>query len=500
MAYQLTEENIKHATLSFLKTYYKNNSSRGFGETVATLDMQAGDGIIADGYIKFSIEHDPIAGLSGKAAEKAILEDKNVGKKKGKSFLATFEATSQKTAQEIQYSVQNTLLVFDALAVASMVAAASYGYNYMNDQFTLNQLGIFKFFMGFFAVMLATVIIYVLTLRKLARYHHIHALAQFKKYHADEQWVSYGEDVFANPQNKYLVELKKQCIRQGFGLISVDKDLQPSLVMTPAREMKKKKSRKILNFSETGLTTNKAFKWVSGIKIPRYKSPIDRTDYTRFTKSYWKQGFTILAMLFVMGEIYIVEKKNPNIVYADEQKYQEELKKIAANKAEEPKEYLIIGEEKDIYTDGTDSDQLEDSNKKVAKTKTKVTQKPKTSTKKPKTAKLDALIISTGMGEFVSYDCSRLSAIKGTNFLVQISTATNRTAAIRKVKAFNESGFKANAVWLGCFLNKKIYVIYLDDIYDDKSKATERLEKYQKLLIAKNQNPDTAVLRSIQGK
>jgi len=500
MAYQLTEENIKHATLSFLKTYYKNNSSRGFGNTVATLDMQAGDGIIADGYIKFSVDHDPIAGLSGKDAEKAILEKKTDVKKSSKSFLATFEATSQKTAQEIQYSVQNTLLFFDALAVASMVAAASYGYNYMNDQYTLNQLGTFKFFMGFFAVMLATVIIYILALRKVSRYHHIHALAQFKKYHADEQWVSYGEDVFANPENKYLVELKKQCIRQGFGLISVDKNLQPSLVMTPARKMKKKNRRKIMSFAETGLKGNKAFKWVSGIKVPRYKSPIDRTDYTRFTKSYWKQGLTILAMLFVMGEIYIEEKKNPNIVYADEKKYQEELKKIAANKIEEPKEYLIIGEEKDIYTDGTENDKLEVSTEKIANTKEKINQKLRTNTQKPKTAKLDALIISTGMGEFVSYDCSRLSAIKGTNFLVQISTATNRTTAIRKVKTFNESGFKANAVWLGCFLNKKIYVIYLDDIYDDKSKATERLEKYQKLLIAKNQNPQTAVLRSIQGK
>ncbi len=500
MAYHLTEENIKHTTLSFLKTYYKNNSSRGFGNTVATLDMQAGDGIIADGYIKFSVEHDPIAGLSGKEAEKAILEGKTNTKKVSKSFLATFEATSQKTAQEIQYRVQNTLLILDALAVASMVAAASYGYNYMNDQYTLNQLGVFKFFMGFFGVMLATVIVYVLTLRKVARYHHIHALAQFKKYHADEQWVSYGEDVFANPQNKYLVELKKQCMRQGFGLISVDKDLQPSLVMTPARKMKQKKGRKILNFSETALAKNKAFKWVSGIKVPRYKSPIDKTDYTRFTKSYWKQAVTILAMLFVMGEIYIEERKNPDIVYADEKKYQEELKKIAANKTEEPKEYLIIGEEKDMYTDGTQIDQTEIVDKPITKAKAKVTQTPKPIPKKPKTAKLDALIISTGMGEFVSYDCSRLSAIKGTNFLVQISTATNRTEAIRKVRTFNENGFKANAVWLGCFLNKKTYVIYLDDIFDNKSKATERLEKYQKLLIAKKQNPQTAVLRSIQGK
>ncbi|MEM1120736.1 MAG: hypothetical protein AAGJ18_09825 [Bacteroidota bacterium] len=495
MAYHLTEDNIKHATLSFLKSYYKNNSSRGFGETVATLDMQAGDGIIADGYIKFSIDHDPLEELSGKDAEKAVLEGKTETKKSRKSFLATFEATSQNTAQEIQYQVQNTLLFFDALAAASIVAAISYGYNYMNDQFTLNQLGTLKFFLGFLAVLIASTIIYILICRKFSRYHYIYALAQFKRYHADEQWVAYGEDVFANPNNKYLIELKKQCIRQGFGLISVDQDLQPSLVMTPARERTRKNKRKKLTFSASQIAHKKGFKWVSGLKVPKIKSPVDPKNYTRFTQSYWKQILTVLAMLFVIGEIYIVERKNPNIVYADEKEYTEELKKIAANKTEEPKEYLIIGEEKDIYQDGSEAIAKE----VIKPEKKKAIVVPQKTNPKPKTAKLDALIISTGMNEYVSYGCSRLSAMKGTNFLVQIATATNRTSAIQKVIAFNERGFKANAVWLGCFLNKKIYVVYLDDIFDDKTKATERLEKYQRLLIAKKQNPKDAVLRAIQG-
>ena len=104
------------------------------------------------------------------------------------------------------------------------------------------------------------------------------------------------------------------------------------------------------------------------------------------------------------------------------------------------------------------------------------------------------------MEEYVSYDCRRLAAIKGTNYLVQIATANNSTDAIRKVKSFNESGFRANAVWLGCFLNKKNYVVYLDDIYNNKNAATVRLEKYQKLLIAKNKSAKTAVLRAIEAK
>ena len=498
MAYQLTEDNIKHSTLSFLKTYYKNNSSRGFGETIATLNMQAGDGIIADGYIKFSVDEDPIAELSGNQAEEALLADKKDTPQKKSTFLATFEATSQATAEEIQYSVQNKLLFLDALAIASMVAAGAYGYNYMNDQYTVNQLGTFKFFAGFIGVLMVTLIAYMLLFRKISRYHHIHALAQFKRYHADEQWVSYGEDVFANPNNKYLVELKKQCIRHGFGLISVDQNLQPSLVMTPARDMKKNNHLKVKEFAANKLKDKKAFKWVDSIKIPNFKAPIETADYTRFTKSYWKQIAVTLAMGVVIGDIYYEEQKNPNLIFADEKAYQKELAEKAKNIKKEPTDYLVENEEGDLVL-------YSELNKESIETKTitpkKSTKIPTpTPTTRPKTSKQDALIIATGMEEYVSYDCRRLAAIKGTNYLVQIATASNSTEAIRKVKSFNENGFRANAVWLGCFLNKKNYVVYLDDIYNNKNAATIRLEKYQKLLIAKNQSAKTAILRAIEGK
>jgi len=513
MPYQLSEENIKHATLSFLKTYYKNNESRGFGNTEASLDMQAGNGIIADGYLKFSVEDDPIANLSAKDAEKAILDTKDTKPKTKKTFLATFEATSQGTAEEIQYRVQNTLLFFDALAIASIIAATSYGYNYMNDQFTLNELGTFKFFGGFVLVVLASMIGYALIFKYLSRYHHIHALEQFKRYRADEQWVSYGEDVFANPGNKYLVELKKQCIKEGFGLISVDQGLQPSLVMTPARKEGKKDKRKARIFSAEKITNQKAFKWIGGIKMPignikiptgglkmpTFKTPtINTDDYTRFTKSYWKQGAVIAAMLFVMWEIYSEERKNPNLIYVDESKYQEELLKNKSTSMPEPMDYLVETE------DGTFVLNSELERKKAANDKKKrSTSSPKIPIKNkvaPKTSRQDALIISTGLSQYVSYDCNRLSAMVGNNFLVQIATANNSTEAIQKVNTFNENGFKANALWLGCFLNKNIYVIYLDDIFNDKNAATVRLEKYQKLLIAKKQDPKTAVLRAIEGK
>lgn len=522
MAYQLSEDNIKHATLSFLKTYYKNNSSRGFGDTVATLDMQTGDGIIADGYLKYSVNDDPIAGLSSKDAEKAILDGKVKAPTKKSSFLATFEATSQATAEEVQYDVQNTLLTFDAMAIASIVAAGSYGYNYMNDQFTLNQLGTFKFFGGFLLVMIASTIAYILIFRKLLpRYRYIYALAQFKKYHANEQWVSYGEDVFANPDNKYLLELKKQCIRQGFGLIAVDKGLQPSLVVTPRREESKKNKYKIREFTSQsnkakkeskwlkkfkgikglpkfkGLPKIQSLSWFKKFKLPSFKAPIeiDKEDYNRFSKSYWKQIGVIFAMLFVMGEIYLEELKNPNLVYADESRYESIVTNETKNNRPEPFDVLVENDETA-------------ENQKIKKNKPAPTKKVKSTTlaatapqTKVKTNPINAFIISNGLGEYMSYGCDRLSGIKGNNFLVQLDIATSSTEAVRKVKTFNENGFNCNAIWLGCFQNKnKEYVVYLDDIFDSKDVAVKRATDYQKLQLAKGITKPDPPIRMITGR
>ena len=270
MAYLLSEENIKHSTLGFLKSYYKNNSSRGFGSTEAKLDMVTAEGIVADGYLKFSVGEEQTGtnwsdlledtadatkktskGTKKKAkgTNKTAKETKKTAPKpKQADFLATFEATSQDTAEEIQYKVQNTLLLVDALVIGLMIAAGSYGYNYLRDQFTLNELGFFKFWAGFLAVLLASLIGYVLIFRFFPRYRYIYALAQFDRYQADEQWVSYGEDVFSNPENKYLLELKKQCVKKGYGLISVNEHLQPTLVITPAREEEGGAGKKMKQF------------------------------------------------------------------------------------------------------------------------------------------------------------------------------------------------------------------------------------------------------------
>ena len=56
----------------------------------------------------------------------------------------------------------------------------------------------------------------------MPRYRSIFAIEQFKQYYADEQWVAIGKDTFSEEEDHFFQELKKQCVYNGFGLLSMD--------------------------------------------------------------------------------------------------------------------------------------------------------------------------------------------------------------------------------------------------------------------------------------
>ncbi len=509
MDYQLSEDNIKHCTLGFLKSYYKNNSSRGFGHTEARLDMVSEDGIIADGYLKFYIKEED----TELKEEDLLEEDATSPQKKGIPFTATFEATSQETAEEIQYKVQNTLLILDAFTVACMVAAGSYGYNYLNDQYTLNELGGLKFWGGFFSVLMTTLLGYVLVCKysNFPRYRYIFALAQFDKYRVDEQWVSYGEDVFENSTNRYLVELKKQCAKKGIGLIMVNHQLQPSLIMTPAREPVGKKGRIKQFFDSSTSFTRRRFSWLrlpSFIKkrFPSFSKPkaipaMNTGDYLRFSKSYWKQGLLILFSALVLGEIYIEELKNPNIVYIEEGEYEKKILEQTKNNKPEPSVTFIdleTGNRKKIIAPKAYEPLPKNTNKidKRIRPTTTIPSKNISATEAYK----KALIVAISDNTFETYSCKRLTRIKEA-YLIQVGTAIDYTSAMQKVKATNAKGIKVNAMNMICFSPKnRNYVIYLDDIYTSKEEAKARASEYHKLRVAKGFQSEQTKIRILRGQ
>ncbi len=516
MAYLLTEENIKHCTIGYLKTYYKNNSSRGFGESEAKLDMVTADGVVADGYLKFTKSE------GGDAFNwNELLEDDKDLKAKPKAkptittFLATFEATSQDTADEIQYKVQNSLLFFDALAVAFMIAAGSYGFNYLRDQFTLNELGFVPFWAGFFGVLVASLIGYFFIFRYFPRYRYIFAIEQFNRYHADEQWIAYGEDVFEHPENKYLVELKKQCMKKGYGLISVNQQLYPTLVMTPKREEVGGARKRVKEFFSSSATiTKKRFGW---LKLPNWLQkrlpnvkwnrtitvPLENTgDYMRYTRSYWKQALLIGFSMLVMGEIYREELKNPNIVYLDGPEYEQTVIEQTKDNKKEPNVTFL-----DLETG--DRKRIVDPRNTAIPTSTefvdKVIKTPKTTIRKQPVKKSPAkeftekgIIISTGLNEHIAYSCNRIAHLKGTFYVVQITLAKTYDLALSNVKIYTQRGFKTNAISLSClYKNHTGYIIYLDDIFATKAEAEERAASFHKLKVAKGEHREETIIRVI---
>mgnify|MGYP007059414263 FL=1 len=185
----LTENNIKRAALSFLKSYYRYRPRAG--DTQSSIDMRGEGGIIADGFLSFQ-------------------------KEDGQNFLATFEATSYNTKNEVIYKVERDLLFLDSFTFALLGTAAFFTYAYIKDILTVKEIGLWATVGINLGLAVALFLFYRIIFSPWNRYRYIYAVEQFKKYHADEQWIALGEDVFANPEDPFLEELRKQCIQNGF--------------------------------------------------------------------------------------------------------------------------------------------------------------------------------------------------------------------------------------------------------------------------------------------
>ncbi len=206
----LTEDAIKRAFLPFLKQFYKFRYEYRPETITAELDNVSTEGWVADGMVQFT-------------------------KEDGSVFTCTYEATSLDKAGEVKFSQNVPYFLWDCAAFGVFSAAVMYSVSYVvrfrwlvNLQWNGNAglligLSIIGF-LGWFFLM-----------RKWKKYRYIYAIEQFKRYFADEQWVALGDDVFPSPIDPYLVELKEQCVYNGFGLALVSMDGQVRPLATPSR-------------------------------------------------------------------------------------------------------------------------------------------------------------------------------------------------------------------------------------------------------------------------
>ena len=188
-------------------------------------DVRSKTGIIADGHLSFPMED-------------------------GQSFVATFEATSYDTREEVRYRIQSRLLIWDSLAVGSILTAFMASYAYTFHRAMIKMAGLWMSLAALTLILLLAYLVYYFLFRGLHKYRYIYAIEQFKRYHANEQWIAIGEDVFLTSEDHFFRELKDQCVLNGFGLISVDRDHEPQLLITPSRQEVFGSKRRMTSFVE----------------------------------------------------------------------------------------------------------------------------------------------------------------------------------------------------------------------------------------------------------
>ena len=206
----LTEDDIKRIFPRFLRHFYLHRYDYQAGTEKVQLDNVADGGLVADGIFSF---HKP----------------------DGAPFLCAFEATSLDKAGEVKYALNTWYFLWDCMAFGALTAAAAYAIAYRTRFTWLLQLG-WAGNMGFVVGMgIAGALLWLFLMRGWRKYRYIYAVEQFKRYHADEQWIALADDVFPAPNDPYLEELKRQCIYHGFGLALVSADGHVRALVAPSR-------------------------------------------------------------------------------------------------------------------------------------------------------------------------------------------------------------------------------------------------------------------------
>ena len=461
----LTEDSIRHVALRFLKTYYKYRPRQG--ETTAGKNLTTKSGLIVDGYLSFQTD-------------------------KGEAFLATLEASSYSKRGEVEYTKQGRILFWDSLAFGSLAGLLLFSYGYAYNHFTVNQLGLFGSFGILFGTMLLVFAIVHLVAKGFSRYRYIYAVEQFKRYYADEQWVAIGEDVFLNTGDKYMTELKNQCVYNGFGLVLVSKDFEPQLMITPARKAVITGRKKIFK----SLSDNRLRKVIRKTPLEkiwtkiktafgklRSKAPVSSASLMRYQRKFWRQGAVVLISFGLLGGIMYRELEEADIVHVDNKVYQDEMAKVTINSRPETDKYVVdtaalrqpTKAEKDLY-----NQQLTDLKKNELAEKERETVDYQSQRLPKKDIKKTEEVAVYHRGEFIYYDCTRFFGFSGQKYIVTDGIYSNLNIAQKRIEQLAKIGINSNAFWVGCFDKAQGYVIYYDQIYNERSTSERAARAFWK--------------------
>lgn len=433
-----------------MKAYYKYRLRKKEVTTISKLDVRTSGGIIADGYYSFRKPDNQI-------------------------FSATFEATSYHTKSEVQYRLQKAVFFWDGLAIASLLTAFILAYGYSYDHFTIKQIGLFASISLCLISLITIMFLFRLVAAQFHRYRYIYAVEQFKRYHADEQWVAYGEDVFENPDDKYLRELKHQCVLNGFGLLKVDKQREPHVLITPARHETFKGKRQSMSFLAQGKWLEKmSFNnappwWQKGLNF--LKNTGGPGSVLRFQKSFWNQVLVTTISFCLMGVIFYREIQDADLVHVDRTTYLEDLTELDKKGNDEEAKIFVVDtavnvavDEQNWWDDDVETKDQKPTSQKAIKSQTK---------------KKGEIIVGQGNEASVTYDCSRFFNLNGTKYIITEGSYSQTKDALIRLTNLENSGLTANILWLGCFSDtENDYVVYFNEFYNSEKEAYDQMNYY----------------------
>lgn len=472
----LTEDKIKKAGLRFLKTYYRQRERSGGGANAARFDVITEGGIIVDAHLSFETPS-------------------------GKPFQASLEATSALTKEEVVFKRQKTILFWDSLAAASIITAMVFSYSYAFHQFTIDQIG-FLPSIGLVALLiLVTGFIVAMSIKWKNRYQYIYAIEQFKKYHVDEQWIAIGFDVFPHAEDVNFLELREQCVVNGFGLIEINIEEEAKLLITPSRNEIFGKERAGLAFerrdsaSRRGRMAKMTQVWnekvMGKIRIP------GAAQLKRYELSYVRQALFVGFSFLLIGGIFHRELQNQDIIYMDEEEYEKEMIRFSKTTYAELEEYILDSASLDLIIQEEPGylDYLKNSNDYADEELLSAVADdyPEDTESDLPLLELEAIpdrpfkvIFATENGLQVRYDCERLFNLKGQYFLVLDHLYANPLEAQRRVARLTAADIPVNAFSMSCFAEgDQRYLVYYDLFHNTEKATGQSLSRYRKLLSAK---------------
>ena len=441
---QVSDKELAKMTLGFLKGYYKYRERDG--ETLVQLDVKSESGIIADGFLTFPID-----------------------KEKGINYTATLEATDYWHREELRYHHTRDLLLVDAFTSTLVLAVVFLGYFYFTDSISMFHLGWWSSIVVLFLAIVGTAMLMVAVLWPNRRYRYIYAIEQFKKYYADDQWIGFTFDVFPNYEDKYYLELRRQCIRYGVGLIEVDPHRKIKILLAPARQDAFANNRQLVQFKGITALSKTIQQSVKGIPISVKLNTKGlfawQADLLRFQRTYNNQLAILATCILLLGGLIYTESHKAPIKYVDEEAYVRDQSALMPELENEQSIGLFYFKI--------------DSGVFVRETEHYISpyivydteQEPIT------LAAPDQSIISTfAGGVFNDIPCSEYTKFSEGRYIIFFTSYYNLDEAKQNAITLREANIPVNVAWAECFFSDRpFYLVFYENFFVSPQRAEERV-------------------------